>query len=88
MMSLKSVTKRQQQLHARIVKGLVAFCFCPLEEKIVYKSCFRLFFQVQNFVFTLSRADKHAELLKIYFKSLVKKISTVVAKSDLKFKVH
>ena len=42
-------------------------------------------------VFTpISRPDKHTELLKIYFKSLVKKLkfSTLVAKSDLRLKVH
>ena len=38
----------------------------------------------------ISRPDKQAELLKIYFKSLVKKLkfSTLVAKSDLWFNVH
>ena len=38
----------------------------------------------------ISRPDKHVELLKIYFKTLVKKLkfSTLVDKSDLKFKVH
>ena len=38
----------------------------------------------------ISRPDKHAELLKIYLKLLVKrlKISTLVAKSNLRFKVH
>ena len=37
-----------------------------------------------------SRPDKYAELLKNYFKPLVKKLklSTLVAKSDLRFKVH
>ena len=38
MASLKSVRKRRQLLHARDVRGLVAFCFCPLEEEIVNKS--------------------------------------------------
>ena len=51
MTSLKSVRKRRQQLHARDVRGLVAFCFCPLEEKIVNKSCFPFIFKVQT-VFT------------------------------------
>ena len=36
----KSVKKRRTQLHARDVRGLGAFYFCPLEEKIVNKSCF------------------------------------------------
>ena len=38
----------------------------------------------------ISRPDKHCELLKIYFEPLVEKLkfSTLVAKSDLKFKVH
>ena len=59
MTSLKSVRKRRQQLHARDVRGLAAFCFYPLEEKI-------------------------------YFEPLVKKLKfyTLVAKSDLRFKVH
>ena len=86
MTSLKSVRKRCQQLHMRNVSGLVAFCFCPLEEKIVNKSCFPSIFKVQS----ISRPDKHAELLKIYFRPLVEKLkfSTAVAKSDLRFNVH
>ena len=38
----------------------------------------------------ISIPDKHAELLKIYFKPLIKKLkfSTLVAKSDLMFKIH
>ena len=78
MTSLKSVRKRRQQLHAGDVRGLFAFCFYPLEEKIVNKSCFPSIFKVQT---PISRPDKHAELLKIYFKPLVKKLnfSTVVA---------
>ena len=85
MTSLKSVRKRRQQLHARDVGGLVAFCFCPLEENIVNKSCVPPFWGCK-----LSRPDKYAELLKIYFKSLVKmlKFSSSVAKSDLRFKFH
>ena len=88
--SLQSVRKRRQQLHARDVRGLVAFCFCPLEEKIVNKSCFPSIFKVQTRLIPISRPDKHTELLKIYFKPLVKKLkfSTAVAKSDLRFKVR
>ena len=90
MTSLKSVRKRRQHLHAREVRGLVAFCFCPIEEKMLDKSCFPSIFKVQTVFTSISRPDKHAELLKIYFKSLVKKLkfSTLVAKSDLRFKVH
>ena len=64
------------------------YCFCPLEEKIVNKSCFPSIFKVQTVFRLISRPDKHAELLKIYCKPLVKKLkfSTVVAKSDLRFK--
>ena len=40
MTSLKLVKKRRQQLHARDVRGLVAFCFYPLVEGIVNESCF------------------------------------------------
>ena len=38
----------------------------------------------------ISRPDKHAELLKNYFTPQVKKLkfSTLVAKYDLRFKVH
>ena len=38
----------------------------------------------------ISRSDKHAELLIIHIKPLVKKLQffTLVAKSDLRFKVH
>ena len=51
---------------------------------------FFVYFVGANCVSTISRPDKHAELLKIYFKPLVKKLkfSTLVAKSDLRFKVH
>ena len=90
MTSLKSVKKRRQQLHARDVRGLAAFCFCPLEEQIVNKSCFPSTFKVQTMFTPISRPDKHADLLKIYFKPLVKKLffSTLVAKADLRFKIH
>ena len=72
MTSLKSVQKRRQQLHARDVRGLVAFCFYPLDEIIVNKSCFLSIFKVQTIFTPISRPDKHAELLKNYFKPLVK----------------
>ena len=90
MTSLKSIRRGRQQLHVRDVRGLSAFCFCPLEERIVNKSCFPSIFKVQRVFTPISRPDKHAELLKIYFKPLVKKLkfSTLVAKSDLRFKVH
>ena len=90
MTSPKSVKKSRQQLHARDVRGLVAFCFYPPEENIVNKSCFQSNFQVQTVFAPFSRPDKHAELLKNYFKQLVKKLkfSILVAKSDLRFKVH
>ena len=65
MTSLKSVRKRRQQLYARNVKGLVAICFCPLEEKIVNKSCLPSIFKVQSLFTPISIPDKHAELLKI-----------------------
>ena len=88
MASLKSVRKRRQQLHARDVRGLVAFCFYPLEEKIVNKSCFLSIFEVQTVYTPISRPDKHAELLKLYFKPLVKKFNyflTLVVKPVLRF---
>ena len=90
MTSPKSVKQRRQQLHARDVRGLDAFCFYPLEEKIVNKSCFPSIFQVQTAFTPISRPAEHAELLKNYFKPLVKKLkfSTLVAQSDLRFKVH
>ena len=72
MMSLKSAKKRHQQLHMHDLRGLVAFCFYPLEEKIVNKSCFPSIFKVQTVFTPVSRPDKHAELLEIYFKPLVK----------------
>ena len=74
MTSPKSGRKRRQQPHARDVIGLVAFCFYPLEEKIVNKSCFQSIFQVQIVFTPISRPDKHDELLKNYFKPLVKKL--------------
>ena len=75
MTSLKSVRKRRQQLHARDVRGLVAFCFYPLEEKIVNTSCFPSIFKVQTALTPILRPDQYAELLKIYFKLLVKKLN-------------
>ena len=50
---------------------------------------FSVYFSGAN-LHPISRLDKHAELLKNYFKPLVKKLkfSTLVAKSDLRFKVH
>ena len=46
--------------------------------------------KLQTVYTPISRPDKHAELLKIYFQPLVKKLkfSTLVAKSNLRFKVH
>ena len=75
MTSLKTVQKRRQQLHARDVRGLVVLCFCPLEEKNVNKSCFPSIFKVQTVFTPISRPDKHAELLKMYFKPLVKMLN-------------
>ena len=90
MTSPNSVKIRRQQLHARDVRGLVVFSFYPLEEKLVNKSCFQSIFQVQTVFTPISRPDKYAELQKNYFKPLVKKskFSTLVTKSDLRFKVH
>ena len=55
-------------------------------QQIVFPSIFN----VETVFPPISRPDKHAELLKIYFKPLVKKIKfyTLVAKSDLRFNVH
>ena len=80
MTSLKSVRKRRQQLQVHDMRGLVAICFCPLEVKIVIKSYFPSIFKVKTLFPPISRPDKHAELLKIYFKPLVKKLkfSTLV----------
>ena len=87
LMSLKSVRKCCRQLHVRDVRGLVEFCFLSLEEKIANKSCFPSIFKVQTMFPPISRPDIHAELLKIYFKPLVKKLKffILVAKSDLRF---
>ena len=85
MTSLKTIREHHQQLNTCNVRGLAAFCFYPMEEKIVNKSCCLSFFKVQTGFTLISRPDKHAELLKIYFKPLVKKL---VAKSDLRFKIH
>ena len=67
MASLKSAKKRCQELHALDVRGLAVFCICPLEEKIVNKSRFSSNFKVQTVFTPISRPDKYAELLKIYF---------------------
>ena len=77
---VKSVGKCRQQLNVRNVRGLAAFCFCLLEEK-----------NSQQIVFApISRPDKHAGLLKLYFEPLIKKLefSILVAQSDLRFKIH
>ena len=81
MASLKLVRKHDQQLDTCNVRGLVVICICPLEEKIVNKSCVLSIFKVQTMFPPISRPDKHAELLNIYFKPLVKKF-TSVAKID------
>ena len=84
MTSLKLVKKCLQQLH------IFAVCFCPLEEKNSQQILFPSIFKVQTVFTSISRLDKHTELLKIYFKPLVKKFrfSTLIAESDLRFKVH
>ena len=71
------------------MRGLVAFCFYPVDEIIVNKSCFPSVFKVQTEFTPISRPDTHAELLKNNFMPPVKKLkfSTLVAKSDLRFKV-
>ena len=74
MTSLKSVKKCSQQVHALDMRGLAAFCFCSLEEKIVNKLCFPSNFKVQTMFTPISRPNKHAELLIIYFKPLVKNL--------------
>ena len=88
MTSPKPVRKRRQQLHARDLRGLVAFCYWTLEEKIDNKVCFTSIFKVHTVFTPIPRLDKHTEQLKIYFKRLVRQIifSTLVAKSDLGFK--
>ena len=72
MTSLKSVQKRRQQLHARDVKGLAAFCFYPLKNKVT-KSCVSSILKVQTVFTPISRPGKYVELLKIYFKPPIKK---------------
>ena len=90
MTSLKSTKKRRPQLHAHDMRGLVAFCFYPLEEMIINKSFFPSIFKVHTVFTPISRPDKHVEQLKIYLKPLVKKLffHTLVAKSYLTFKDH
>ena len=90
MTSLKLDKKHSQQLHACDMRDIVVFWFYFLEEKIVNKSCFQSIFKVQTIFTFISRPDKHTELLKNYFKPLVKKLkfSTLVAKSDLRFKIQ
>ena len=66
------------------------FCFYPLDEIKLNKLCFPSTFKVQTAFTPISRPDKHAELLKNNFKPPLKnlKFSTLVAKSDLKFRAH
>ena len=56
----------------RDVRGLVSYCFCPLEEKVVNKSCFTSIFKVQTVFTPITRPKKQAELLKFYFEPLIK----------------
>ena len=60
------------------------FVILPLEEKNCQQIVFPFIFKMQTVFTPISR---HAELLKIYFKLLVKKLkfSTSVDKSDLNF---
>ena len=87
MTSLEPLRKCHQELHAHDVRGLAAVRFCPLEEKIVYKTCFPIIYKVKT---PITRPDYHAELLKIYNRSFVEKLkfSWLDAKSDLRFKVR
>ena len=74
MRSLKSVQKRRQLLHARDVRSLIVFCFYPLDEVMVNKSCFPSIFKVQTAITPILRPDKHAEPLKNNVKQPVKKL--------------
>ena len=88
MTSPKLVKKRRQQLHACDVRSLDAFCFFSSGRKNSQQNVFSVYFSGANS--PILRPDKHAELLKNYFKPLVKKLnfSILVTKSDLRLKVH
>ena len=88
MTTLTSVRKCRKQHHARDVRGCWSF-FCPLEKKSTNR-VFLSIFKVQTEFAPISRPDKDVGLLKIYFKPMIKKLkfSTLVAKSDLRFKIH
>ena len=91
MTSLKSFRKQCQQLHMHDMRGLAAFCFSSSGRKSSQQIMFFLsIFKVQTVFTPISRPDKHAELLKIYFKPLIKKLkfSALVPKSNLRFKIH
>ena len=57
---------------------------------MVNKSCFPSIFKVQTVFTSNSRSNKHAELLRIYLKPLVKKLKfiNIVTNPDLRFTVH
>ena len=86
---LKSIKKPRQQLHARDVRGFVSF-FLSSGRKKSQQIVFSVYFEGANCVYTHLKHAKHAEMLTIYFKPLVKKLkfSALVAKSDLRFKAH
>ena len=90
MTPLKSVRKRRQQLYAHSVRGLAAFYFCPLEEKIVNKLCFPSIFRCKwcfhSFQDPINMLGCSKFNLNHWLKRL--KFSTVVAKSNLRFKIH
>ena len=47
-------------------------------------------FMVQTLFTAILRPDKHAELLKFYFKPLIETVKFLIldTRSDLKFKIH
>ena len=89
MTSPKSVKKTSATSRAR-PERLSCVLFLSSGRKTSQKSCFQYIFQVQTVYTHFSISDNHAELLKNYFNPLVKKLkfSTLVAKSDLRCKVH
>ena len=91
MTSLKLVRKRHQQLPSALYEKLSCILFLSSgRKKMVKKACFPSIFKVQTAFLPISRPDKLAMLLKIYFKPLIKqlKFSTLVAKYDLRFKIR
>ena len=86
--SLKSVRKRRQQFHTRDVTGVVAFWFLSSGRKNSKNNrVFRLFLRCKLSLHPFQDPTNMLSCSKFTFNHWLKS-STLVAKNDLRFKVH